>query len=175
MQKIILLPHPPMGLLPPPDFLLSAAIPARSAEADFIARNFFVHHDTVMRWRRPAPTPAERKRPGSFGSGAPSPLHRCCDLLRFVASYDPMAAGRLAIYPSLYYQALVEETGEGFSDDRACASANAKLLKEATDAINAMSLHGACPETLHEQIELRDKASLMIARTYATMRNRRAA
>ena len=113
--------------------------------------------------------------PGPRGSGAASPLQRTCHLIRVVASYDLMAAGRIAIYPSLYYKALADQAaGEDFHDTDACVAANARLLKEATDAVNAMSLKGACMETLVEQIELRDKANLMIERTYATMLRRAA-
>jgi hypothetical protein len=171
-MNIQLLPVPPTGALPFPADLLREAIP--TGAIPFIASEFFVTPDHVRRWRRHLPTRSERERQGPLGTGAASPLDRCCELVRRIASYDMKAAGRVSLYPSFYYQALVETSSEGFSTERACAEANMQLLKEAEDAIKFMTLEGCCFETLREQTELRDIAQQMIARTFATMLRRAA-
>ncbi|OLE54198.1 MAG: hypothetical protein AUG51_09410 [Acidobacteria bacterium 13_1_20CM_3_53_8] len=172
MQALELLPPPPRGILPPPDAFLREAI--QPDQIHFIAKTFFIHDDSVRRWRRPVASLEELYRQGPRGTGAASPLQRCCDLTRAIASYDIKAAGRVSMYPSFYFQALVEQSGEGFADEHACAAANMKLLDEANDAIKFMSLQGCCLETLREQIELRDIAAQMISRTFATMLRRAA-
>lgn len=173
MSSLVLSPQPPMGPLPHPNEFLRDVIPSR--QVHFIAQNFFVHADTIRRWRRRPSTRQERRQPGPIGTGAASPLDRVCHLIRLIASYDFKLAGQVAEYPRLYYLGLTEECGsEGFGDERARTEANLKLLDEATDAVKAMSLVGITLETLREQIELRDVAQQMIVRTYATMLRRAA-
>src|SRR5918912_965892 len=103
MNPIIVLPAPPTGILLAPDYFLRHAIP--KDQVHFVATQFFVSDDTVRRWRRPLPAGGQL-----VGTGARSPLGADCDLVRVIASYDLKAAGRVAAYPSLYYQALVEST-----------------------------------------------------------------
>lgn len=148
--------------------VLEKAIPRGAAER--VAQALHVTADYVRRWRR-EPTSDE----APLASGQRSPLDRVCDLIDAIFLANPQGACLIVEHVRAHYNALMEtHAGAGFNGcahERAVATAT--LLRETTEAVNALGVEGVTNHTLTELVEMRDATENVIARVQADIRHDR--
>ncbi|MDX6696068.1 MAG: hypothetical protein QOF02_3671 [Blastocatellia bacterium] len=102
------------------------------------------------------------------GTGAPSDLDRLCRIIFLVTTWGDMpGAGLLADYVREFYLSIQELDVQGYSCEHERVVDSAELLREAAEAVQALSLGKPSQETLKELVELRDKAEAAISRLCA--------
>lgn len=104
------------------------------------------------------------------GTGAPSDLDRLCKVifLAFTFGTDGMkGAGLIVHYVREFFDSLVELTAEPYSSEHERVIDSTEILREAAEAVEALSLGRPTPETVKELVELRDAAELAITRLCA--------
>lgn len=142
--------------------VLEKAIPKKMSEK--VAQYLNISATYVRRWRR---EPDSEDSPNATGQR--SILDRICDLIDVVFLVYPAGASLIVDHIKAHYRNLIE-THCGTIDchqDRAEHAAN--LLKEATEAINKLSLEGCSNDSLKELIELRDTATRTISAVRRTL------
>lgn len=105
------------------------------------------------------------------GTGAPSDLDRVCKMIFLAATFgeDGMrGAGLIADYFREFYVALVEMSAEPYGSDRERVADGTELLREAADAVEALSLGKPNDETVTQLVRLRDMAEQAINRLSAS-------
>lgn len=100
-------------------------------------------------------------------SSAPSNLERLCKELFLASRFDLARAGLIADYVREYYVSIVEISAEPYTSEHERVVDSAGLLREAAEAVEALSLGRPTQETLKELVELRDKAEAAITRLCA--------
>lgn len=103
-------------------------------------------------------------------SGAPSDLDRLCKVIFLASTFgaDGMkAAGLLVYYVREFFDSLVELEAEPYSSEHERVIDSTEILREAAEAVEALSLGRPTPETVKELVELRDAAELAITRLSA--------
>ena len=101
------------------------------------------------------------------GTGAPSDLDRLCKVIFLASTFssDGMkGAGLIVHYVREFYDALVELSAEPYRDEHDRVVDSTSLLREAAEAVEALSLGRPTPEALKELVELRDAAERAITR-----------
>lgn len=104
------------------------------------------------------------------GTGAPSDLDRLCRVIFLASTFGPdgiRGAGLIADYVREFYVSLVEMSAEPYADERSRVIDSTDLLREAAEAVEALSLGKPTPEVVKELVELRDKAEAAISRLCA--------
>jgi hypothetical protein len=104
------------------------------------------------------------------GTGAPSDLDRLCRIIFLASTFGAdgtKGAGLVADYVRQYYVAIVEMSAEPYASEHERVVDSAELLREAAEAVQALSLGRPTPETLKELVELRDKAEAAMTRLCA--------
>jgi transcriptional regulator with XRE-family HTH domain len=103
-------------------------------------------------------------------SGAPSDLDRLCRIIFLASTFGPegmKGAGLLVHYVREFFDALVELGAEPYQSEHERVVDSTSILKEAAEAVEALSLGKPTPEALKELVELRDAAELAITRLSA--------
>lgn len=137
----------------------------RRHDTERVAKILNVSGDYVRRWRR---EPVSDEAP--LASGQRSPLDRVCDLIDASFLTNPMGTASIVEYVQNHYQALLEtHASEQLNNCKARALTSANLLKEATEAVNALTVEGANENTLQELIEMRDAADRAIVSVRKTL------
>jgi hypothetical protein len=104
------------------------------------------------------------------GTGAPSDLDRLCRIIFLASTFgaDGMrGAGLIADYVREFYVSLVELEAEPYACEHARVVDSTEILREAAEAVEALSLGKPTPEAVKELVELRDKAEAAISRLCA--------
>ena len=104
------------------------------------------------------------------GTGAPSDLDRLCRIIFLASTFgaDGMkGAGLIVHYVREFFDSLVELEAEPYRDEHERVIDSTEILREAAEAVEALSLGRPTPETLKELVELRDAAELAITRLSA--------
>jgi hypothetical protein len=104
------------------------------------------------------------------GTGAPSDLDRLCKVIFLASTFgsDGMkGAGLIADYVREFHVALVELSAEPYASDHERVVDSTDILREAAEAVEALSLGRPTPETLKELVELKDAAEAAISRLCA--------
>lgn len=102
------------------------------------------------------------------GTGAPSDLDRLCKIIFLVTTWgDMQGAGQLAEYLREFFITVQELDVQAYSCEHERVVDSAELLREAAEAVQALSLGKPTPETLKELVELRDAAEAAITRLCA--------
>jgi hypothetical protein len=104
------------------------------------------------------------------GTGAPSDLDRVCKIIFLASTFgsDGMkGAGLIADYVREFYVLLVELGAEPYQNEHERVFDSTQLLREAAEAVEALSLGRPTPEAVRELVELRDKAEAAISRLCA--------
>lgn len=137
----------------------------RRQDTERVAQLLHVSGDYVRRWRR---EPVSDEAP--LASGQRSPLDRVCDLIDATFLTNPTATVFIVEHVNNHYDALLEtHASEQLNNCKTRALTSANLLKEATEAINALTVEGVNQHTLHELIEMRDAADRAIKSVRATL------
>lgn len=103
-------------------------------------------------------------------TGAPSDLDRLCRIIFLASTFgaDGMrGAGLIADYVREFYISLVELGAEPYLDEHERVVDSTEILREAAEAVEALSLGKPTPEAVKELVELRDKAEAAITRLCA--------
>lgn len=104
------------------------------------------------------------------GTGAPSDLDRLCKVIFLASTFGAegmKGAGLLVHYVREFFDSLVELTVEPYSCEYDRVIDSTEILREAAEAVEALSLGRPTPETVKELVELRDAAELAITRLCA--------
>ena len=104
------------------------------------------------------------------GTGAPSDLDRICKVIFLASTFGPegmKGAGLIADYVREFHVSLVELSAEPYQSDHERVVDSTSILREAAEAVEALSLGRPTPETVKELVELRDAAELAISRLSA--------
>ena len=102
------------------------------------------------------------------GTGAPSDLDRLCRIIFLVTTWGDMkGAGLLADYVREFYLSIRELEAQGYASEHERVVDSTDLLKEAAEAVEALSLGKPSRDTIKELVELRDKAEAAITRLCA--------
>lgn len=136
----------------------------RRHDTERVAQILNVSADYVRRWRR---EPVSDEAP--LASGQRSPLDRVCDLIDAAFLVNPLDASLIVEYVIAHFQRLLKTHAVELPTHRERAHASANILKEATEAVNALNLNGVNNDTLAELIQLRDIADKTIAQCRATI------
>ena len=100
-------------------------------------------------------------------TGAPSDLDRLCRIIFLASTFGAegmKGAGLLVYYVREFYDALVELSAEPYHSEHERVVDSTSILKEAAEAVEALSLGRPTPEALKELVELRDAAEMAITR-----------
>jgi hypothetical protein len=97
-------------------------------------------------------------------SSSPSNLERLCKEIFLASRFDLKGAGLIADYVREYYVTLVEMSAEPYAGEHERVMDSAELLREASEAVDALLTGKPTPQTLKELVELRDKAEAAITR-----------
>jgi hypothetical protein len=100
-------------------------------------------------------------------TGAPSDLDRLCRIIFLASTFgaDGMrGAGLLVYYVREFFDALVELSAEPYQSEHERVVDSTSILREAAEAVEALSLGRPTREALKELVELRDAAELAITR-----------
>lgn len=101
------------------------------------------------------------------GTGAPSDLDRLCRIIFLASTFGPdgvRGAGLIADYVREHFVSIVELGAGPYASDRERVVDSAELLRNAAEAVEALSLGKPTGETLQELVELRDKAEAAITK-----------
>lgn len=104
------------------------------------------------------------------GTGAPSDLDRLCRIIFLASTFgaDGMkGAGLIVHYVREFLDTLIELSAEPYHSEHERVVDSTSILKEAAEAVEALSLSKPTPEALKELVELRDAAELAITRLCA--------
>ena len=104
------------------------------------------------------------------GTGAPSDLDRLCKVIFLASTFGAegmKGAGLLVHYVREFFDVLVELSAEPYSCEHDRVVDSTEILREAAEAVEALSLGRPTPETLKELVELRDAAEMAITRLSA--------
>ena len=104
------------------------------------------------------------------GTGAPSDLDRLCKVIFLASTFgtDGMkGAGLISDYVREFYVSLVELSAEPYASEHERVVDSTDILREAAEAVEALSLGKPTPEAVKELVELRDKAEAAISRLCA--------
>jgi transcriptional regulator with XRE-family HTH domain len=104
------------------------------------------------------------------GTGAPSDLDRLCRIIFLASTFGPdgmKGAGLIVHYVREFFDSLVELTVEPYQSEHERVIDSTEILREAAEAVEALSLGRPTPETVKELVELRDAAELAITRLSA--------
>lgn len=145
--------------------VLNKAIPKKESGA--VARMLNVTADYIRRWRR---EPESDDAPSA--SGQRSILDRICDLIDVVFLVNPQGVPLIIEYINAHYQRLIKTHAGTINTYECRATHSAKLLKEATEAVNKLNLEGCSNDTLQELIELRDAANETIEAVQKTQQEK---
>lgn len=97
-------------------------------------------------------------------SSSPSNLERLCKEIFLATRFDVQGAGLIADYVREFYLSLVEMAAEPYADERERVADAAHILREASEAVDAMITGQPDGDTLRELVELRDKTEVAITR-----------
>ncbi|MBV8857892.1 MAG: hypothetical protein JOZ02_13240 [Acidobacteria bacterium] len=103
-------------------------------------------------------------------SGASSDLDRLCKVIFLASTFgaDGMkGAGLLVDYVREFYVSLVELGAEPYHCEHERVVDSTEILREAAEAVEALSLSKPTPEAVKELVELRDAAEAAITRLCA--------
>lgn len=100
-------------------------------------------------------------------SSSPSNLERLCKEIFLASRFDLAGAGLIADYVREYYVTLVEMSATPYEGEHERVLDSAELLREASEAVDALLTGKPSQETLKELVELRDKAEAAISRLSA--------
>lgn len=142
--------------------VLEKAIPRKASAR--VAQLLGVCTDYVRRWRR---EPESDDAP--LATGQRSILDRICDLIDAVFLVNPAGVSLIVEYVNNHYRDLIKTHATPIDGYQERAEHCAKLLKEATEAINKLNLEGCSNDALQELIELRDAADSTIQSAQKTM------
>jgi transcriptional regulator with XRE-family HTH domain len=104
------------------------------------------------------------------GTGAPSDLDRLCKVIFLASTFgaDGMkGAGLIVHYVREFFDALVELSAEPYQSEHERVVESTQILREAAEAVEALSLGRPTPEAVKELVELRDAAEAAISRLCA--------
>ena len=104
------------------------------------------------------------------GTGAPSDLDRLCKIIFLASTFgaDGMTgAALISGYVGEFYLSLVELSAEPYSSEHERVVDSTEILREAAEAVEALSLGKPTPEAVKELVELKDKAEAAISRLCA--------
>lgn len=140
--------------LPPPHEILARVFdtPERVRQ---LARCCGVSDNHAYKWLRDGDT------------GAPSDLDRLCKVIFLASTFGDegmKGAGLIADYVREFYVALVEMSAEPYAGEHERVMDSAELLREASEAVDALLTGRPSAEMLKELVELRDKAEAAITR-----------
>jgi transcriptional regulator with XRE-family HTH domain len=143
--------------LPPPHQIL-ARVFNTPEKVKQLARTCGVSDNHAYKWLRDG------------GTGAPSDLDRLCRVIFLASTFgdDGMrGAGLIADYVREFYVQLQEMASSPYLTEHERVVDSAELLREAAEAVEALSLGKPTQQTLKELVELRDKAEAAISRLCA--------
>lgn len=104
------------------------------------------------------------------GTGAPSDLDRLCKVIFLASTFGTegiRGAGLIVHYVREFFDALVELSAEPYQSEYERVVDSTEILREAAEAVEALSLGRPTPEAVKELVELRDKAEAAISRLCA--------
>jgi hypothetical protein len=104
------------------------------------------------------------------GTGAPSDLDRLCKVIFLASTFGAegmKGAGLIADYIREFYVSLVELSAEPYASEHERVVESTQILREAAEAVEALSLGKPAPEAVKELVELRDAAEAAISRLCA--------
>jgi hypothetical protein len=103
-------------------------------------------------------------------SSAPSNLERVMREMFLASTFGDEGlrdSGLMADYLREVHVSTVEMSAEPYADERERVGEAVEILREASEAVEALSLGKPTPETVKELVELRDKAEAAISRLCA--------
>lgn len=104
-------------------------------------------------------------------SSAPSNLDRLCAEIFLATTFGPegvRGAGLIADYVHEYLLTIIEQSASPYDGEHDRVLDSAALLREATEAVEALMTGKPSSATLKELVELRDKADEVISRLSIT-------
>ena len=104
------------------------------------------------------------------GTGAPSDLDRLCKIIFLASTFGPdgmSGAALIADYVREFHVSLVELSAEPYQSEHERVVDSTEILREAAEAVEALSLGRPTPEAVKELVELKDKAEAAISRLCA--------
>jgi transcriptional regulator with XRE-family HTH domain len=143
--------------LPPPHEIL-ARVFNTPEKVRQLARCCGVSDNHAYKWLRDGDT------------GAPSDLDRLCKAIFLASTFGADGlkdAGLIADYVREYFVTLVEMSAEPYAGEHERVLDSAELLREASEAVDALLTGKPTSQTLTELVQLRDKAEAAITRLSA--------
>lgn len=104
------------------------------------------------------------------GTGEPSDLDRVCKIMFLASTFGAeglKGAGLISEYVREHFASIQEMSAEPYASEHDRVIDSAELLREAAEAVEALSVGKPTQDTVRELVELRDKAEAAINRLSA--------